>query len=70
MGNIEGLHGSEALEFRIGWMGVLKAGDEEGIGFGSADLTAVRKNGAERDFAELLCICSISILRAALSINP
>ena len=35
MGNIEGLGGSGSLYGRIGWTGVPKAGEEEGMGFGS-----------------------------------
>lgn len=35
MGNIEGLGGSGGLYGRIGWTGVPKAGEEEGMGFDS-----------------------------------
>ena len=57
-------------------MGVLKAGYEDGMGFGSADLMALRKGGAERVCAKVFClfIASISvastfIVHAALKRN-
>ena len=37
MGSIDGLKGSEGFAIRIGWTGVLKAGDDEGMRFGWAD---------------------------------
>lgn len=57
-------------------MGVLKAGDEDGMGFGSADLMALREGGAERVCAKAFClfiasmsIASTSIVHAAFKRN-
>lgn len=57
-------------------MGVLKAGDEDGMGFGSADLMALWEGGAERVCAKAFClfiasmsIASTSMVHAALKRN-
>ena len=48
MGNIEGFGGSGGFGARMGWIGVLKAGEDEGIGLDSRGFWAVRKRGAVR----------------------
>lgn len=48
IGSIDGLDVSGGFEIRIGWTGVPKAGEEEGIKFGCAGVWCVRKTGAVR----------------------
>ena len=46
MGNIEGFGGSGGFGALMGWIGVLKAGEDWGIGLDSRGFWAVRKRGA------------------------
>jgi hypothetical protein len=48
MGNIVGLGCSCGLEARIGWIGVLKAGEDEGTGLDSRGFWTVLNKGALR----------------------
>ena len=54
MGSTDGLDGSEGLAIRIGWTGVLKAGDEGKLEFGCVGFWATRKRDAMRVFAALV----------------